>query len=148
MAKRARAGIKVRQPLNELQIPDYKLRNKPELLDLIREEINVKKITFGKTLKLDTKITPELKKEGMIREVIRQIQEMRKTAGLKPRHRILVQYFGSVELNKALEKNKKIILKEIKAKDFILRPKLKKVFLVEREVKVDQQKLWLAIKKI
>jgi len=148
LAKRARAGIKVRQPLNELQIPDYKLRNKPELLDLIREEINVKKITFGKTLKLDTKITPELKKEGMIREVIRQIQEMRKTAGLKPRHRILVQYFGSVELNKALEKNKKIILKEIKAKDFILRPKLKKVFLVEREVKVDQQKLWLAIKKI
>ncbi|MCK4830943.1 class I tRNA ligase family protein, partial [bacterium] len=45
LAKRAGAGIKVRQPLNELQIPNYKLRSEPGLLDLVREEINVKKIT-------------------------------------------------------------------------------------------------------
>jgi isoleucyl-tRNA synthetase len=148
LAERAKAGIKVRQPLNELRITNYELRREKELLELIKEEVNVKKITFGKTLKLDTKITPELKEEGIIREVIRQIQAMRKKAGLKPKDKISVQCFGTPELNKILEKNKKIILTETKAKDFLLKEKVKQTFLREEELKIGQQKLWLAIKKL
>ncbi len=117
-----------------------------ELLELIKDEINVKKVTFGKTLKLDTKITPELKEEGMTREVIRQIQEMRKKAGLKPEDKILVQCFAVSELNNVLERNKKIILSQTQAKDFIVKEKSEKVFLVEEEIEIDQQKLWLALK--
>ena len=145
LAARAKAGIKVRQPLRELTI---KGKINKELLELIKEEINVKKITFGKSLKLDIKITQELKEEGMIREIIRQIQEMRKKAGYKPQHRILVQYFSTNELNQILTRNKQFILKETKAKDFRLGKKLKRVFDVEQETKVDQQTLWLAIKKL
>ncbi|PIR71631.1 MAG: isoleucine--tRNA ligase, partial [Candidatus Nealsonbacteria bacterium CG10_big_fil_rev_8_21_14_0_10_37_25] len=78
LAARAKAKIKIRQPLAGLQIANYELRNEPGLLELIKEEVNVKKIIFGRSLKLETKITPELKEEGMIREVIRNIQEMRK----------------------------------------------------------------------
>jgi len=148
LAERAKTKIKVRQPLNELRIRNYELRKEKELLDLIREEINVKKITFGKTLKLDTKITPELREEGIVREIIRNIQEMRKKAGFKPRDKILVRYSGTLALNKILARNKSFILKETKAKDFCLGERPKQVFAVERQVKIDQQSLWLAIKKI
>jgi isoleucyl-tRNA synthetase len=147
LAERARFRIKVRQPLNELRIKNYELRKEKELLELIKDEVNVKKITFGKSIKLDTKITPELKEEGIIREVIRQIQEMRKKAGLKPRHRILVRYSGPSNLNKILARNKSLILEETKAKDFQLGKRTKRVFGIEKEKKVDSQKLWLAIRK-
>ena len=148
LSERAKAKIKVRQPLNELRIKNYELRKEKELLDLIREEVNVKKITFGKTLKLDTKITLELKEEGMVREVIRHIQEMRKEASFKPKDKILVRYLASPDLEKILIKNEKIILKEGKIKDFGVREKEKQVFDVEKEIKINQEKLWLGIRKI
>ncbi len=145
LAARAKAGIKVRQPLPCLQIREKLDR---ELVGLVKEEINVKKITFGKSFKLETKITPELREEGMVREVIRQIQEMRKKAGLKPKDKILVRYSGDDELNKILIRNKKFILKEAKVKDLMAGDKPKQVFDVERELKVDQKTIWLAIKKL
>ena len=145
LAERAKAGIKVRQPLRELTIKE---RIDEDLLNLVREEVNVKRITIGKSFKLDTEITPELKEEGIIRDVIRQIQAMRKKAGLKPKDRILVRYFGSQGLSKILAKNKTIILQEAKVKDLMAGDRLEQVFDVEREIEIDQQKLWLAIKKI
>ena len=148
LSERAKAKIKVRQPLSELRIKNYELRKEKALLDLIREEVNVKEITFGKTLKLDTKITPELKEEGQVREVIRHIQEMRKEAKFKPRDKILVRYLASPGLEKILIKNEKIILKEGKIKDFGVREKERQVFDVEKDLKVDKEKLWLGIKKI
>jgi len=162
LAERIKAGIKVRQPLNKLRIANYELRNEKELLGLIKDEVNVKEISFGKTLKLDTKITPELKEEGILREIIRHIQEMRKKAGLRPKGKILVSYSGSSDLNKILVKNKNFILNEAKIKNLILerRPlhhppakggpleKLKETFDAEKQIKVDQKKLWLAIKKL
>ena len=56
-----------------------------ELLDLIKEEVNVKEVKFEKGGKeeviLDTKITPALRQEGWVREFIRMIQDARKDAG-------------------------------------------------------------------
>ena len=151
LAARAKAKIKVRQPLARLKIKELRLKLETELLDLIKEEVNVKEIVFDpkikKEVELDTEITSELKEEGFVREVIRQIQEMRKIAGLKPKDKISVNYFGPDELNKILEKNKKFILKEGKIKNLVLKGKEKEVFAAEKEVTVDQQKLWLAIKK-
>ena len=135
----------MRQPLPCLQIKE---KLDKELIELIREEINVKKISFGKTIKLNTEITQELKEEGLVRDVVRQIQEMRKKAGYKPHHRISVQYFGTKELNNILTRNKSFILKETKARDFNLKEKLNKIFDIELEIKVDQQPLWLAIRKL
>ncbi|MBI3671430.1 class I tRNA ligase family protein [Candidatus Azambacteria bacterium] len=83
---RAKAGIKIRQPLKELRIKNEELRMKPELLELIRDEVNVKNVTVDITIKenveLDTNITKELKEEGMLRDLIRNIQEERKNLGL------------------------------------------------------------------
>jgi len=145
LAERAKAGIKVRQPLNELQITNYELQKEKELLELIKDEINVKKITFGKGLKLDTKITTELKEEGMVREVIRKIQEMRKQKRFKPKDKISIKYFGDLELNKILEKNKKFILTETKAKSFD--KSQTPLNRVKEEIKINDHNLQLFIKK-
>ena len=93
---RARAGVKVRQPLNELKVKkflwpshesaDSKL--KEEYAEIIKDEINVKEVVFIETLSedvtLDIVITPELKKEGQFRDVLRTVQGLRKTAKLNP----------------------------------------------------------------
>jgi isoleucyl-tRNA synthetase len=83
---RAKAGVKVRQPLSELKIKDKKLSG--ELLGLIADEVNVKEVVADENIssgvELDTKITPELQKEGELRELVRRIQELRKEKGLKP----------------------------------------------------------------
>jgi len=149
LAERAKVEIKVRQPLASLKIKNQKskIKNK-ELLDLIKDEVNVKKIVFDPKIKneieLDTKITAELREEGMIRDIIREIQGMRKKAGLKPKDKILIQYLGTPELNKILEKNKKIILIETKAQSFSLKDREKK-FIVESEITIDGQALQLFI---
>jgi len=138
----------VRQPLASLQIPKSKFQMSKDLLDLIKEEVNVKEIVFGKVLKLDAKITPELKEEGLVREIVRNIQGMRKNANLKPKDRIMAWYWGSKETDKIMEKNKKIIIKEANLKDLLPKQKTKERFTSEIEVAVDRQKFNLAIKKV
>lgn len=90
LALRAKAGIKVRQPLSKLQVTNSKLQK--ELLETIKDEVNVRKIVFGKIFKLDTKITPELKKQGQERDLIREIQQLRKKAGLNIDDKIILWY--------------------------------------------------------
>jgi isoleucyl-tRNA synthetase len=145
LAERQKAKIKVRQPLGELQITNYWLKKEPELIELIKEEVNVKKISFGRKFKLDTTITPELKEEGILREVIRHIQEMRKEARLKPRDKILVGFSGSREVSKILERNKERVVKEARILEL---KKREGKFDLEKEIKVDDQKIILAIKKV
>ncbi|MCK4520685.1 class I tRNA ligase family protein [Candidatus Parcubacteria bacterium] len=150
LAQRAKAGIKVRQPLALLEVKskNEKLKRNKELLGLIKDEVNVKKITFDKTFKLDTKITPKLREEGIIREIIRNIQEMRKKAGYKPKHRVFVRYSGEEKLCEILKKNKKTILKEIVVKDLLEGDRPKRVFDIEKTFKIEGQELWLGIRRI
>lgn len=92
---RAKAGIKVRQPLSKLKVKNEKLKGKNELLELIKDELNVKKVEFDKKLEqgvyIDTTITPELKKEGQYRELVRNIQDLRKKEGFTPKERVLLE---------------------------------------------------------
>ena len=54
------------------------------LADIIKDELNVKEIKFGAAEdKLDTAISPALKEEGDLRELLRKIQDLRKEKGLK-----------------------------------------------------------------
>jgi len=85
---RAKAGIKVRQPLASIKVKSQKLKGYKEYFDLITDEINVKEIIFDESnvnaAELDFNITEELKEEGMMRDVVRVIQEMRKNKKLNP----------------------------------------------------------------
>ncbi|MFA5934739.1 MAG: class I tRNA ligase family protein [Candidatus Paceibacterota bacterium] len=85
---RVKAGVKVRQPLNKLKVKSLKLKDEEKYLELIKDEVNVKKIIFDESIadsvELDTSITPELKEEGAMRDIVRMIQELRKNKKLNP----------------------------------------------------------------
>ncbi len=155
LAKRSAAGIKVRQPLSVLKLKDgawgeLKNDNNRELLSLIKQEINVKNVIFdgsiSENIELDVEITPELKEEGLLREIVRQIQIMRKKANLKPSDKIFIIYDGEVSATKILEKNKEFILREIRAVG-IERGK-KEGINQGIEIKVDGGAVWLGIKGV
>ncbi len=94
LAKRAEAGIKVRQPIASLKIKNKKSKIKNGLVELIKEEVNVKEIivdeTISEEIELDTTLTEELLEEGFVRELIRCAQELRKQAGLLPAQRVIL----------------------------------------------------------
>ena len=77
-AQRKSNNLKVRQPLQKITI-DKKLSE--DLLQLIKDELNVKEVVFGDKFELDTKLTPELEAEGRARDIVRDIQDARKAAG-------------------------------------------------------------------
>lgn len=148
LALRANAGLKVRQPLSRLVIKE-KLGK--ELLDLLKDELNVKEVVLDPKAKeevsLDTNLTPQLREEGQVRELVRTIQDMRKDAALKPGELARMRYSGDPSLASLFARHGSLVkkagnLKELQEGD---RPKL--VFDVEREVVVDKKRLWLGIRK-
>lgn len=86
-AQRKEANIKLRQPLSTAK---YSWIEKlfEDLEKILTEELNVKNIEYQKSstkdlkIILDTNITRDLKEEGEARELIRQIQQIRKEMGL------------------------------------------------------------------
>jgi len=90
LALRDEAKIKIRQPLISMQIPDLKLSE--ESLDLIKAEVNIKNIILGKDYSLNTELSTELKQEGILREIIRAINALRKKKGLTIHDNIKVVY--------------------------------------------------------
>jgi isoleucyl-tRNA synthetase len=82
-AARKMAGIPVSQALAKVTVSGSDFSE--ELLQLIKDEVNIKDIEFIKgeeKVELDTKITPELEEEAKARKLIRRIQEERKNMGM------------------------------------------------------------------
>jgi isoleucyl-tRNA synthetase len=148
LAERQKAGIKVRQALKSITVKGFKtsLKCRPEIIDLIKDEVNVKEVILNTSIsnevELDTNITPELKEEGEVREIIRQIQQIRKDMKLVPEDTINVLYQKSEFFDKILIKNKDNILKEVLAKDFVVSSEELK------EIEIDGGKVFLGVKKI
>jgi len=153
LRERAKLGIKVRQPLQDIKVSEKLIKGLEGAEKyIIRERLNIKNLKIDSKLKeevkLNTEITLQLKKEGMVREVIRSIQEMRKKAGLKPKDKILVYYLGSSDLNAILGQNRESVLKEARAEAFQLSKTSKTNLEIEQKVKIGQGELWLAIKRM
>ncbi len=143
---RQKAGIKVRQPLNRLEIVAGGVPE--EYLEIIKDELNVRNIDYLLKIKiglfkvtLDTNITKELQEEGNYRELLRAVQDMRKNQGLTPSDVVVLSVETSDVGRKLIEKfetdMKKVVLaskiefknndgEEIKINELVFKVKLYK----------------------
>lgn len=101
LSLRAANQLKVRQPLASVTVP--RLGEFVDFADILTEELNVKSVKVGTEIALDLDVTPELKREGLMREVVRNVQNARKSAGLNVDDRIQLHLTtDDAELNQAL----------------------------------------------
>lgn len=147
LAKRDEAGIKVRQPLQELRIKNYKLKS--EFESLVLDELNVKNIICEKgngdiSIELDINITPELKMEGIKREIVRLLNATRRDSGLTRKDRTEIFYTTDSKLIlNAIKTFREEILKDT------LSNKIKKIEDATdlQDVRINGDPLKIAIKK-
>ncbi len=100
LEERNKVQVPIRQVLKSLTVHGVKL--KKDLCVVIQDEVNVKKVVLrtGDNLSvvLDTKLTPALEQEGLARELIRRIQDLRKKGGLQREDRIVLYLDFPVQL--------------------------------------------------
>ncbi len=162
---RAENKIKVRQPLSRgLVVSSSK---NIDLLtkigdSLILDELNIGEIGFmssknnrlkslatkdqnNLTVGLDLTITPDLKRKGLVREIIRQVQDLRKQAELTVKDQIVLYWESKdSEIKKTLVSLGKNIAHETRSSEVLN----KKADVFGKDVKVNGKEIWLGIKKI
>ena len=111
LSLRAKAGLKVRQPLASVTVPVF-----GEFVDfesVLKDELNVKEARKGGEVSIDETLTPELRREGLMREVIRHVQSARKAAGLNVDDRIILSLSSENEdLVQAINEHEPAIMTE------------------------------------
>lgn len=140
---RAKAGIKVRQPLKTISINE---RLNPEFLAVVAEEVNVKTVKVNENqaeaVILDTDITPELKMEGDARELIRTIQDLRKEANLKPQDAIVLTLDTSKAGKETVMTLSEMIRKVVGAQEIVFTQ------TEGKEIKIGDNSFIISIRKI
>ena len=93
---RKTSNLSTRQPLSKATInSSQKINLNSDLIDIIKNELNVKEVEVSLSKEnlsvvLDTNITPELKAEGEARNLIRDIQSLRKENQLDLKDKIKI----------------------------------------------------------
>ncbi|MEO0053010.1 MAG: class I tRNA ligase family protein, partial [candidate division WOR-3 bacterium] len=141
-AAREKAQIKVRQPLSRMIVSMKSAGSRDWLLpyaDIIRDELNIRELQFADSdelpgagliiqedenfaIGLDTSLTPELEYEGIARELVRKIQNMRKSAGFEVVDRIALSCQCAGKLEAAIRMFSDYIRQETLAQDISFAP--------------------------
>jgi len=146
LAARAAAGIKIRQPLPVYTTTLAKDLDQ-ELIEILKDELNVKEIAFGEAENLDTTISPELRLEGITRDLIRQTNAIRKQAGLTINDLVKIYYFtADPETKNAIVEFDEKLKKETLSEEW-LGEKLAVAELFQAETKINGADIWIGIKK-
>lgn len=156
-ALRVAEGLKLRQPLSEVQIKGAKFDN--EMTAVISEELNVLKVTYTDKLEkswpkqldkdievaLDKNISSELKKEGLYNELVRMLQNARKNAGLKMGELVTVKFYSTDEdVDKLFKETSERLKSDVSLLGF---EKASEKPKDAELLKVDDNELWVAFKK-
>ncbi len=153
---RAKECIKVRQPLNVLEIED-KIKLNIECKKLLADELNIQKVKFVKKLSnyklievnnfkvaLDTKLTSKLKEKGVVRELIRFINSLRKEAGLNSSDNPIETYNTSSNyLKNIIKNNKEELINNTSAKDLV---EYKEKVKFSKKFKINKGEIILGLK--
>lgn len=151
LAKRAQLGIKVRQPLASLIVQSTVagLKTNKELLAILADEVNVKKIVVKQKVdgivEFDTTITQELLEDGIVRESVRMIQGLRQDAGYEPKDRIAL-FVDSAALGDMIKRHEDLLKKEVGAKSVVFAPEAEHIDAYS-ELVLDGDRIWFGIRK-
>jgi len=133
LEERAKHNLKVRQPLAYITLrkkekdalPPYWSDIEPIILD----EVNIKEIYYqnDEDVKdvvfdgINIVLTPALKEEGIVRDMIRAIQEARKNAKTNPLDAVILSVVTGDDGSRFIEKNKEALIKGANLKDILLK---------------------------
>ncbi len=151
LAQRKEKQLKVRQPLRLISLKRDKLSK--DLESLIKDELNIKQIKYDKSqeheLVLDVEMTPALIQEGYARELMRQIQDMRKEAKYRMDDLVFAHWHSdSPDIVQALATWSEEIKRDTLLKTLEQQPKDSKAYDIEKETELAPGKIiWLGIKK-
>ncbi|MFZ6014960.1 MAG: isoleucine--tRNA ligase [Patescibacteria group bacterium] len=136
LEQRVAVKIPVRQALQKITVKSKdanvieRVKNKADYLQLIKDELNVLGTEFGNAdadqiddvkVELDTELTPELKKMGLQRELVRHIMQLRKQSKLTPGDVINVQIaVDDLSLMEGVDALKSEVGKEVKAESVLI----------------------------
>ncbi|MFA7245017.1 MAG: isoleucine--tRNA ligase [Candidatus Magasanikbacteria bacterium] len=160
LSLRAEKGIKVRQVLAEFYVVGANFSE--DVKTIIAEELNVKEVLFtdfdkennhlkkkedwGFKMALNTHITEELKKEGLVREIVRTINQIRKEQGMTIADEVMVEYYTEDENLQAVfvdyetEIKKSVLARELIAEKIVLDES------DDKEYEIDGVKVLLSVK--
>jgi len=152
LALRAEAKIKVRQPLQKITLKDTTLQGSGELLKILFDEVNVKEVAFNEQLAveggiaLDTTITQQLREEGVVRELSRAVQGLRADAKYQMSDEIVLILAGNEQFSDLVQRHSIQLKKAVNAKTIELTKSEKAD--AQLETKVDEQPVWIGVRKI
>lgn len=112
LERRSDAGINVRQPLAGMTVTVPTGEFAVEYQELVKDEVNIKSVQIEKGdygVELDLVLTPELVREGTVREIIRRVNAMRKNQGLTIEDRIELYVQGPKDVLLAVSEHKDVL---------------------------------------
>ena len=103
-----------------VRTPDGEVTLKPSDIRVVAESRGDAQAEFGGgvVVLLDTKLTPALRREGLAREVLRKLQQMRKDDGFRVEDRVRATWYAEGELADAIGERADWLASEILAVDF------------------------------
>jgi isoleucyl-tRNA synthetase len=117
-----------------------------ELLINIKEKENYSAIENNNYFAIiETTITKDLKEEGIVRDLVRNIQTLRKEADFNVEDRILLGIKTSKTIDEAIENHKEYLKTETLAKSI---DKIVDTIDIEKEIKLDGESVNISIQKI